>query len=413
MSNGLGLLPIALPKAWASSPEWMSFSFAHDAGECPRRAALRRSEYPEIWQGHGYPPSCSFAGVKGTIVHEALAKISSELAKGDCASVNDPKAFSVLKELGGYSAVLVSQIRIWIAGADGNPRLNRELPVIERRLERSIPEMRVVVQKLLLSTRIEPVVEAHNGNSTGFRHELHRGTYFEVEVRHESLRWKGFVDFVDIDAAGSAILTDFKTGQPKSSDEDQIRVYALLWARDVHRNPQRHRAAKLILQYPNETKQVDSPGEDALAELEQKLADVTLHIRDQFNNVPPPANVSEAHCLHCDVRHLCGEYWENISKGNPLSKHNDHGVDCEITLRKKLAYSTWDTGTSFPQNSGLPSVVAVRFPDSFPDEDLHAGACLRIMETRIETGESGVPIITIRPTTEVFRVLSSGGSGCK
>jgi len=291
--------------------------------------------------------------------------------------------------------------------------MNREPPAIERWLERSIPEMRVVVQRLLLSTRIEQVVEAHNGNSTGFRRELHRGTYFEVEVRHESLRWKGFVDFVDIDAAGGAILTDFKTGQPKSSDEDQIRVYALLWARDVHRNPQRHRAAKLILQYPNETKQVDSPGEDALAELEQKLADATLHIRDQFNNVPPPANVSEAHCPHCDVRHLCSEYWESISKGNPLRKDNDLGVDCEITLRKKLAYSTWDTGTSFPQNSGLPSVVAVRFPDSFPDEDLHAGACLRIMETRIETGESGVPIITIRPTTEVFRVLSSGGSGCK
>ena len=82
MSNGLSLLSVALPKVWASSPEWMSFSFAQDAGECPRRAALRRSEYPEIWQGHGYPPSYSFAAAKGTIVHEALAKISRELAKG-------------------------------------------------------------------------------------------------------------------------------------------------------------------------------------------------------------------------------------------------------------------------------------------------------------------------------------------
>ncbi len=132
------LLLAAPPKEWAACPDWMTFSFARDAEECARRASLRRSEYKNVWEGHGYPPGFSAAAASGVIIHASLGRIARELADDGCGSIQDPRAFEVLKRIGGYSAVLSAEIQRWMVHCDRNPRLRRERLSIHQRLERLV-----------------------------------------------------------------------------------------------------------------------------------------------------------------------------------------------------------------------------------------------------------------------------------
>src|ERR1017187_1597862 len=74
MAERHSLLIAKPPKQWAHFPEWMSFSIARDAEQCPRRASLRRSQYEDVWPRIGYPPRFSAAAVRGTIIHESFER---------------------------------------------------------------------------------------------------------------------------------------------------------------------------------------------------------------------------------------------------------------------------------------------------------------------------------------------------
>src|ERR1019366_1739607 len=192
-----------------------------------------------------YPPSFNAAAARGTIVHAGLNRIIRALVLSGCTDLSDPNAFAILKQLGGYSAILSDEFLHWMSRCDSNPRLEREEDVIQHRLESLLPEMRIATQKLLRGTCLVHHAMHKKGHGPVAAGGLQEGVYFEVDLRHPTLRWKGFADLIEITAAGDVAITDFKTGDWKQVDEYQLQIYALLWARDTVRNPTGKLATKL------------------------------------------------------------------------------------------------------------------------------------------------------------------------
>ena len=64
-----------------------SASTLSEVEECPKRFALRRTNFPGIWSRSGFPNRISTAQIKGIVVHEVVSMImnsiqeSSELPK--------------------------------------------------------------------------------------------------------------------------------------------------------------------------------------------------------------------------------------------------------------------------------------------------------------------------------------------
>ncbi len=209
---------------------------------------------------------------------------------------------------------------------------------------------------------------------------------------------------MEITTAGDVAIVDFKTGTAKEAHEQQLLLYALLWARDEVRNPKGRLATRLILQYAGQTRNVDAPNSHSLAVLEKELEHRSTAIQNALKVIPPVANVSDETCCFCDVRHLCGAYWRSGSKALQANGARTH-IDCEVALQRKIGYSTWQATSLFANVTEFPKALTVHFSDSSASDGLQEGDRLRIVQTGIENADSNLPIITVRPTTEVFKVL--------
>ena len=99
---------VSRPSLWPEAPPWMSYSTLSDLEACPRRWALSAAEYPNVWEGSGYPRPPRQAALEGTVVHLSLQKITHALVGSGCASLSDENVISTLRKLGGYTAVVLS-----------------------------------------------------------------------------------------------------------------------------------------------------------------------------------------------------------------------------------------------------------------------------------------------------------------
>ena len=100
----------------------MNFHFLLEAERCPKAAALRHAEYPQIWTKHGYPDKPHASAITGRIVHASVERIARELALDHCVRLQDPKAIEVLKKMGGYSTVISQFTESVLATFADNPR---------------------------------------------------------------------------------------------------------------------------------------------------------------------------------------------------------------------------------------------------------------------------------------------------
>jgi hypothetical protein len=98
VEKSIALLPEP-PRLW-------SFSALREAGACPRRYALSRARYLDLWDGRGYPRLPTLPAVFGDVVHDALDTIMKALVAAGCGSVRSAEATQVLRTLGGYTAVI-------------------------------------------------------------------------------------------------------------------------------------------------------------------------------------------------------------------------------------------------------------------------------------------------------------------
>lgn len=216
--NNTDFWRVLRPTKWPEAPSWMSFSTLMELEICPRRWALVAAEYSDLWNNHGYPPIPQPSALEGTIVHLSLQKITGALVENGCSSLADESAILTLRQLGGFTAIIVDCLEQVLLSYRENPRAAPALDGIRARLTTRVPELRTRIQKFLSRIRPEPHTvipgETVIHREGGPRHALQHGTYTEVLLQASELGWRGVADMLTLSTTHCEIR-DFKTGAPK------------------------------------------------------------------------------------------------------------------------------------------------------------------------------------------------------
>ena len=399
----------AAPKRWPELPALMSVSLLSELEACPRRWALSAAEYPEIWEGHGYPRRLQLATAGGSVVHMAVEELAKALVRARCPSAHSPESISVMRSLGGFSKLLRSCIDRVLVQYEGNPRTQDTLERAKIALDSKIPDMRAHVQAFLADTRLEAAAEtAREGPSEGTRHrsELALGTHPEVELKSSALEWRGFADLVTL-STDSCEITDFKTGAPSEHHVFQVQVYALLWSKDADINPTGRLAEKFTVAYPKGSESVDALDASELVEFERELSQRTEVARSTAMKRPPPARPSVDTCQYCSVRHLCEEYWTPETQ-SALSRAtvSDTREDFEALIIGRHGPTSWDVEITGAANlpRGHPGVIRT----SLSALELDPHSIVRVLDGYVTSpAESSEPaVITLNAGSEIYRVGS-------
>jgi hypothetical protein len=88
----------------------MSFSTLMELEICPRRWALATAGYSNLWNSRGYPSVPQASALEVTIVHLSLQKITGALVGNGCASLADESTILTLRQLGGYTAIIMDSL---------------------------------------------------------------------------------------------------------------------------------------------------------------------------------------------------------------------------------------------------------------------------------------------------------------
>jgi hypothetical protein len=241
-------------------------------------------------------------------------------------------------------------------------------------------------------------------------------------------------------------ITDFKTGERSERHELQVRIYALLWARDNELNPSGRRATRLVLSYSQG--EHDVTGLDDVREENALAADLktrTAAVRQALQSPEPKANVSEENCRSCEVRHLCNEYWGAIGpkavdrqgKGAPLpaaqlfSERREQWIakttsktaskqalfdDIEVILQQQRTDITWEAECWSSTILQPCSRTLVRLPAMAASFGNHfqSGDRIRFTDALVAVPEpGGPPLVQAIPGTELLfwnPVRSDGSS---
>jgi hypothetical protein len=220
------------------------------------------------------------------------------------------------------------------------------------------------------------------------------------------LGWVGIADLLTL-STKLCEIRDFKTGISKQEHEFQLRVYALLWARDRELNPAARLADKLVLSYGERDVDVPAPTANALRSLEVELRERTAVARATLQINPPEARPSPEDCMHCTVRHLCEEFWQRCHECGE-SRH-DQFADLQVNLTGRHGPSSWDGVVKSLSGMKPGGPILLRAADR--QFDLHPGQELRLLNVRIsraleEPIEDECPpvVATMGASTEAYFV---------
>lgn len=330
---------------WPPPPSTWSYSSLREASECPRRWTLSRATYPGIWERPGYPQRPVLPAVIGNVMHWALETILVSLHGAGCTSITDPRTVAVLRDLGGYSVLLESGIDREVQRLAANPRAAQAVPSLETAMRLRVPEMRQRVQAVVGRATLNPAdvgVGDSDATSPRQRGPLGEGTYPEVDLRVDRLRFTGRADLITI-VDDECVLTDYKTGAPDADHLAQLRVYALLWSRDANLNPAVALASQLVIAYPTHDDIHDGPTSEELDLLERDLAARIADAEADLSRRPPPARPTAEMCRLCSVRHICEDYWpsEAAAANGPKAAEPGSFVDCELAVLQRNGPRSW------------------------------------------------------------------------
>jgi hypothetical protein len=234
---------------------------------------------------------------------------------------------------------------------------------------------------------------------SSLRGPLVPGFHTEVKLVADELGWVGFADAIVLSETRCEIL-DYKTGHPAPGYMDQLRVYALLWARDSVVNPSGRLATRLGLIYPWGVEEVPSPSTRELAELESELLARSSAARAAVGQPEPFANLGSA-CEYCAVRHLCGPYW-TVEGQRMIREQREPAIrSMQVLAVGRRADGVFDARVEFDPYlaSGTPLVVATDRP--IPQ----AGTSLRLLDVRVSAPPAGGGLtVTDTAWSEVFEV---------
>lgn len=353
--------------------------------------------------------------LEGLVVHLALQRITRALVERGCPSLVDQSAISTLRELGGFTAIILGGLETALLPYEGNPRSAPVLDVIRQRLVAQVPELRSRVQRFL--SRIHP--ESRASRSKGptsspegeLRYQLQHGSYAELKLRASELGWLGVADLLTLSTT-SCEIRDFKTGASKEEDEFQILTYALLWARDTDLNPSGRHVDRLVLSYDKGDIEVAAPNVRKLCSIEDELKERTAAALAALQTDPPEARPGLETCVYCAVRHLCEEYWQwHADQDADRESLKGQFVDLQIKLTGRHGPSSWDGVLESPSQLNACGLILLRTANS--RFDFHVGQRLRLLNVHIsmddeEPMEDKCPpvVATMVASTEAFLLFT-------
>jgi len=349
---------------------------------------------------------------RGQILHEALESITNALGETGQSVHREAGLVPVLVRLGGLTAVLRRAADNACSQLRDNPRVTHQSPEILQDIDQELPFLRQRLQILLTEFRFDTpgrvqVVGDQRGRS---RPPLAYGSYAEVVLRHNALDWIGKADLINLSKDSCEIL-DFKTGEPSEHHGDQLRAYALLWARDSGRNPSGRLASQLRLVYPNMVKDVSPPTSEELIVLEEEILGRTQKAKLSLLERPPAARPSVDTCRWCDVKQLCGEYWKAETQMR-LAGSNEPSqtwCDLEVQVLRQVGSSSWRGIVMAGSSLAERTEILIR---THPD-DLHftpmltGGKRCRLIDARVVPAadeSSGLSVVMIGASSELYEL---------
>jgi PD-(D/E)XK nuclease superfamily len=191
---------VGISGIWPETPARWSFSALEEVARCPRRYALRRASYPEVWGQPGYPDRAGEAALIGTAIHEGVELVLRELGRAGCTSLAEKRAVEVIRGLGGYSEIAARCLEENLERLALNPRMSQRLSGLRVRLDRRTAEMRRAVQALVSQSpvaprRLEPSRAQVGDRAVGGR--LREGGHPEASLVAEEERFAGRIDLLD------------------------------------------------------------------------------------------------------------------------------------------------------------------------------------------------------------------------
>ena len=383
---------VGISGTWLGVPERWSFSSLAEVGACPRRYALRRASYPDVWDRPGFPDRVTEAALLGTAVHEGVELVLKELSKAGCMSPADEQAVAVIRGLGGYSKIAARCVDEHIQRLVSNPRMAPRLGGLRARLEGRSAEMRRGIQALVSRSPAASCESVRDGQQSGNpvkRGRLGEGRHVEATLVAEDVHFAGRIDLLVIHSDRADII-DFKTGQPSEHHKLQLHLYGLLWQLDETANALRLPVGSLALGYVDGIQEVEPPSD--WEELHVWLRD-EIAKAESLVLAPLPVATPSVECWHCPVRQLCDEYWDSsFTSRDPESNF----VDGEVSILSRNGPTSW-----LGRLTCDGSEVLLRA--SRDDETLAPGNDVRILNAVAGKGEDldGL-ILTLTPSSEVF-----------
>ena len=345
--SSANLLHVRSLQEWPDPPKWMTYSTATQVEACPRQWALQRGDFPEVWDGSGYPPRTSLPILKGRVIHRSVETILNALRERH-PSVR-PEA--VLKRLGGYSTVVEREIEAVLKEkVAANPRVQEQAADLESDLQESAGKLSGRVQRHIVRLDKIPTPKERatldqgktegSKSSDSRRGPLRNGVYAEQWVQASVIGWGGYIDLLSL-GNDDCVISDIKTGRAKERHADQVRLYALLWWLDDELNPEKRVADALRLRYPSEIIEVPAPDETQLEDLRHQVEEQGEKVRGLIDESPPPARPEQERCSQCDVRHLCDVYWAEETQARLAGGGIPDFADVELRLTHNAGPSMW------------------------------------------------------------------------
>jgi hypothetical protein len=378
----------------------MSVSTLAQIESCPRRWSLEHADYSDRGLGHGFTERLSVATLSGRAAHCALERISR--ATDAVAGSTTDAVVTALRTLGGITKVVDDCIHNELAAASTNPRAVSRLEGLGVGLRQRSDELRLLVQQALRLRRLPSDLVATAPEATPrVRGALGYGYHPEVELRPPSLGWIGYADGIRLTPDECEII-DYKTGSPSASHEHQVRVYALLWARDPVVNPGGRLANSLVLVYPGRTLRVSPP---SLAELEDIASDLearSARAYDALRHEPPTAQVDAETCRYCDAKALCSDYWLAASQRQLAVVPKAEIRSLQGLIDGEVSASTASLVVQVDPylSPGTRAMLVHRGRLSG-----RVGDCLRLLDVRVVADpDDDTPVVTFGPQSEAFAV---------
>ena len=374
-----------------------SASTLNEVEECPKRFALRRASFPEIWSRAGFPNRISAAQVKGIVVHEVVSMIMNSVQNS--SELAETSVMSFLKERGGYLELLKIVLEKELLSANSNPRAELMVESIKREILSDLSELRGQVQYFVkesinklpaASSRVENE-EINEMASTTFQIPPINSEYKIVDSEFPI---EGYLDLLLTNEVIDHII-DYKTSKTIHDEYwDQLSLYAWLW----YRSAKNLRKGDCRIEVISGANLSDS----RIIKIED-LPTIQMNVLGRIENAEQSitgeiaAKPSIDSCKFCAVKVLCNPYWNMNENQSTEAKWSD----MRIRTIGSLGGNAWSVSIL---SDDTPAMLIVGDRD---DGSIEIGQELRLLNAYKNEDEETGAVIRLSQNSEIFRVVAN------